>query len=464
VRTIVAKLLRPWIVMPLVAVLAFGGWWVWIRDDGGSAAAATPTSQLVTATKGPMARTVSAEGTIAAAQTDDLSFSSAGTVTAVDVKAGQTVKAGDVVATIDSAELQSAVADAQSSVADAQAKLDDDQSSGASDAQIAADKSALTSAQDKLASAQTALAGAQLVATFDGTVAAVNISVGEQLGSGGTGGTDQSGSQSGSGNSAQAPGGSNDLNGRNGTNGTGSIGNGSNDSSSTTPDIQVISTSSFTIDLGFDDTDIGNIKVGQDATITLSSSSANANGRRFGGGNFPFGAIANGGGGPVFDFNGGTANATNNSGGRDQQPGNGSNTTGGAGSATRAGVASATGKVTDVGTIADASSGVATYPVTVAFADTSGGYHPGANATVEITYAQVPDAIQVPALAVTTTNGTSTVTVSANGKEQTHEVTTGLTSNGMVQITNGLQEGEQVVLRFPGAGALQQRFQGAGGR
>ena len=133
-----------------------------------------------------MARTVSADGTIAAAQTDDLSFASAGTVTAVNVKAGQTVKAGDVLATIDSAELQSAVADAESSVADAQAKLSDDEDAGASDAQIEADKSSLTSAQDKLASAQSDLDGAKLVATFDGTVAAVNISVGEQLGSSGT--------------------------------------------------------------------------------------------------------------------------------------------------------------------------------------------------------------------------------------------------------------------------------------
>jgi multidrug efflux pump subunit AcrA (membrane-fusion protein) len=449
-------LLRPWIVMPLVAALAFGGWWVWIRSDGGSAAAATPTSQLVAATKGAMARTVSAEGTIAAAQTDDLSFSSAGTVTAVNVKAGQTVKSGDVLATIDSAELQSAVADAQSSVADARAKLDDDEDAGASDAQIAADKSALASAQDKLTSAQSDLAGAQLVASFDGTVAAVNISVGEQLASSGTGGTDRSGSQSGSGNSAQAPGGSNSATGANGNNGTGSNGSGTS-----TPDIQVISTSSYTVDLGFDDTDIGNIKVGQTATITLSSSSTNNRGR-FGGGNFPFGAVANGGG-PVFDFNGGNGNASNSDAGK-EQPGNAPNATGGAGAATRADVASATGKVTDVGAIADATSGVATYPVTVAFTDTIGDYHPGANATVEISYAEVADAVQVPALAVTTTNGTSTVTVSVNGKEQTRPVTTGLTSNGMVQITSGLQEGEQVVLRFPGAGALQQRFQGAGGR
>ena len=49
---------------------------------------------------------------------------------------------------------------------------------------------ASTSANDALTNAQEALAGASLVATFDGTVASVDLTVGEQLGSGGTGGTD----------------------------------------------------------------------------------------------------------------------------------------------------------------------------------------------------------------------------------------------------------------------------------
>jgi multidrug efflux pump subunit AcrA (membrane-fusion protein) len=59
--------------------------------------------------------------------------------------------------------------------------------------------------------------------------------------------------------------------------------------------------------------------------------------------------------------------------------------------------------------------------------------------------------------AVTNSNGTSTVTVSNNGKQKTRTVTTGLTSGGMVEITSGLRAGEQVVLSRPGA-----RF-GAGG-
>ena len=431
--TLAKKLVKPWIIMPLVALLAFGGWWIWFRPDDGNAASAAPSDQVVTATKGPMARTVSAEGTIAAAQTDDLSFTSAGTVNAVNVKAGQAVAKGQVLATIDSAALQASVADAESNVADAQAKLSDDRDADASDAQIAADESSLASAQDGLESAQTDLAGAQLVATFDGTVAAVNISVGEQLGSTGSGGTGQTGSDSGSGRSASS------LGNGNGDRGAGTDPAAASDTGqdSSTPDIQVVSTSSFTVDLGFDDTDIGNIKIGQAATVTLSTSSSNANGRGPGG----FRAFFEGGGtGRAPQFDG--------------QNGNGQ---GGTGTPARTDVAGASGKVTDVGTIADASSGVASYPVTVTFTDTSGDYHPGANATVEITYAEVPDAIQVPSLAVTTDNGTSTVTVSANGKEETRVVTTGLTSGGMVQITSGLRAGEQVVVQLPDFGGLRTR-------
>ena len=87
--------------------------------------------------------------------------------------------------------------------------------------------------------------------------------------------------------------------------------------------------------------------------------------------------------------------------------------------------------------------------MTVSFTDTTGDYHPGATATVTITYAQVENVVQVPALAVTTTNGTSTVTVSADGTKETRTVTTGLRSGTMVEITSGLAAGEQVVITRP---------------
>jgi macrolide-specific efflux system membrane fusion protein len=169
------------------------------------------------------------------------------------------------------------------------------------------------------------------------------------------------------------------------------------------------------------------LKVGQSASITVSTSSSSSS-SRFGGA-FPGGLGGLG---------------TNANGANGATKGSSTTTTTPAATGT-----AATGKVTEVGAVADASSGVASYPVTVAFSDSSGTYNPGATVTVAIAYDEVTDAIQVPTLAVTTTNGVSTVTVLANGKEEKRTVTTGLTSGTMVQITSGLRAGETVVLDLP---------------
>src|SRR5262245_44858027 len=99
----------------IVLVIGLGVWWFAIRDDSSSAAITTTTTkELVTATRGPLTESISAEGTVAAAQTDDLSFGASGTVTAVNVAAGDKVTTGQVLATIDSASLQSDVDQAAS--------------------------------------------------------------------------------------------------------------------------------------------------------------------------------------------------------------------------------------------------------------------------------------------------------------------------------------------------------------
>jgi multidrug efflux pump subunit AcrA (membrane-fusion protein) len=420
-------------------VVALAVWWFAIRDNGSSSPAVSTTAQLVTVTRGTMSDTVSAEGTVAAAQTDNLSFSAAGTVNAVNVKSGDTVTAGEVLATIDSAQLQSSVSAAQSTLASAQAKLADDQAASASDAQLAADATTITSASDALASAQQALAGSALVATFDGTVAQVNISVGEQLGSSGSGGTSGTGSASGSGRSSSTLGSGN-------TSPFGGNGNNSNSSSSSNPQIQVVSKGSYTVSLPISSNDIGNVAAGQSVTLTVTTASANGF-PGFGGGRFG-GIFRQLGGGGATGANGTGGNGT---GGNGAGGGNGSGNAGATGAA--GGRASATGTVTDVAQVASASSGVATYPVTVAFTETSNQIDIGTTVTGAIATNVRQNVLQVPILAVTTSNGTSTVTVATKGKlpgpEATRPVTIGATANGMVEITSGLREGESVVERVP---------------
>lgn len=440
------RLRSPWVVMPVVAAVALGLWYAFVRDDGPTSSATTSRTQVVQATSGTMADTISADGTVAAADTEDLSFASAGTVTKVAVEAGDTVKAGQVLAEIDSAELASSLASAQATLAEAEAKLADDEDAGASDAQLEADASSVQSAQDQVDQAQEDLDGAKLTASIDGTVAEVNVTVGEQLSSGGSGGTDRTGSQSGSGGSAASLGSGGSVPGA--SNGS----TGSDGSGSTTADISIVTTGRYTVELGIDASDIAKVEVGQEATVSLSTSSSSTAG--FSGGGFPGGGFPGGG---AFVFPGqGQQGQQGQAGGS----GSGSTTTTTAPAASTDGAA---GLVTEVGKVADASSGVSTYPVTVSFRDTSGTYNVGASVTVAITHRKVTGAVQVPSLAVTTTDGQSTVQVKTSTGTEARVVETGMTSGGMVRITSGLEAGESVVLTLPGApGGTQGNGSGGG--
>jgi multidrug efflux pump subunit AcrA (membrane-fusion protein) len=430
---ITRQLKKPWVVMPLVAVLAVGGWLVLRPDASADEASGQAEPQVVEATVGTMSRTVTADGTVAAAETEDLSFAASGTVTAVNVEAGDEVTEGQVLAQLDSVQLEADVATAEASVADAEAKLADDTDADASDAQLQADRASLTSAQDQLDAAEEALDGATLVAGFDGTVSTVDVTVGEKLADGGAGGTALTGSASGSGSSSSTL----------GTDSGGGLfpGAATTDTSSTSTDaadISIVSAGRFVVELGFDDADIANVAVGQVATISTSSSSSSG----FPGGGFP------GGGFPGLD----QAES-----GDDDAAADGAAAAPDLTATTDPGVE---GLVTEVGSVADASSGVAEYPVTVAFTDDSGELNVGATVSVEIAYEEVEDAIQVPSFAVTTTDGASTVQVQTGATTETRTVETGLTSGTMVQITDGLAEGESVVIEIP---ALGDRGGDAGG-
>src|SRR5262249_26502025 len=82
------------------------------------------TTGTATVSRGTVTLQVSASGTVAAAQQRGLSFTVAGTVTEVDVKAGDLVKSGQVLARIDPTDAQAAVDSAQSRVSDASDAVD----------------------------------------------------------------------------------------------------------------------------------------------------------------------------------------------------------------------------------------------------------------------------------------------------------------------------------------------------
>ena len=198
------RLRHPWVIIPAVLVLATGVWWFGFRSSGTSASAASPTQQLVAVTKGPMSSTVSAEGTVAAAQTDDLSFTSAGHR---DRGQREGRRHGDR-----RRGARDASTPPQLAAARGERGVDRRQRAGEALRRPGVrrvgrpdrgrrDEPRLRRTTPSR-TPQQALAGASLVATFDGTVAQVNVTVGEQLASGGTGGTSTTGSGSGSGQSS----------------------------------------------------------------------------------------------------------------------------------------------------------------------------------------------------------------------------------------------------------------------
>ncbi|HEY1734788.1 MAG TPA: biotin/lipoyl-binding protein [Acidimicrobiales bacterium] len=246
---------RRWFVVgAVVVVLAAGaGIGIWLGTSGSSGPGLKVTTQVVAVGTGTMKQTVSTTGTVNPAQQADLDFAASGKITAVDVTAGQTVTVGQTLATIDPAALQAQADSAQASLTAAQAKLSSDEADGASTSQIQSDQASVTSAQSQLTSANTDLADATLTSTIAGTVASVSLTVGQQVSSGGSG-------SGGTGSTGTGSAGT-------GSTGTGSTGTGSTGSSSSAQ-VVVIGTSSFVVNGTVDDTEVGDVKAGDQAVIT----------------------------------------------------------------------------------------------------------------------------------------------------------------------------------------------------
>lgn len=162
---------RRLLVLAGVVVVAAGGgaaWWLL------KPAAATTAPMVVPVTVGAQRQTVSASGTVEPADRADLNFAVTGEVTAVLVEAGDAVTAGQALATVDDTLLQ-----AQLTAAQAQLDAAEDAAADSDDAAAAA---SVVSAESDVAAAQEAVEQATLTAPIAGTVAAVDLAVGDRVG------------------------------------------------------------------------------------------------------------------------------------------------------------------------------------------------------------------------------------------------------------------------------------------
>jgi multidrug efflux pump subunit AcrA (membrane-fusion protein) len=355
---------------------AGGGYWA----VKGSPAPA-PTYQLIAAASSTLQQTVSSTGTIEPAEVENLNFATSGQVTSVTATVGEKVKAGQVLAKVNSASLAANVAQAKATESSDAAKVSSDEASGSgvTSAQLTADEAAVTAAENQVTDAEQALAEADLTSPISGVVASVNLTVGQQVS-----GTGSSGGGNGSGGSGGSGGGGAGGSGSGGSSSSGSSGSGNSSSAQ----VEVISTTSYVVNATVDDTQVGSVQNGDQAVIV------------------PDGATA-----PVY------------------------------------------GVVSSVGLIGSSSSGVATYPVTIAVTGNPGGLYPGASATVTLIVKELSNVTTVPTAALHYTSAGAEVYEIVNGRQVAYPVTTGMTSGGQTQIVSGLSAGTEVVVPVSTGGA-----------
>jgi multidrug efflux pump subunit AcrA (membrane-fusion protein) len=104
------------------------------------------------------------------------------------------------------------------------------------------------------------------------------------------------------------------------------------------------------------------------------------------------------------------------------------------------------GRVTKVSVLPDeGSTGVVEYPATILVTQSAKGLRAGMSASAEVVVEQVRNAVTVPSEAISSAGG-KTVTVEEDGEEVTKSVTTGLEGDETTEVVSGLKAGETIVL------------------
>lgn len=364
-----------------LALVAGAVYWFVLRQPSTAAAAPEATTQSVAASLSTVQQSVTTTATLTPSVQEEVAFAGSGTVTAVEVEAGETVTAGQALATIDTLQLDAALKSAQADLAEAQAALADSEDSSdgsAADlARISADEAQVEVARSAVTAAEEALAGATLTAPVAGLVTEVNVSVGQAV-------TGSTSTASGSGSAATGSG-SGSGSGAGSSGGTGGSAPGATSGTTTTSSgaaFVIVGTDAWEASASVGDADLPHLTVGNQVELTVDGLEDTV-----------FGTVAT------------------------------------------------------IGLLPSTSSGSASYPVTIAVTGSPEGLHDGMSADAEIIYERRTDVLTVPSAAVRTVDGESVVTqLDEDGEEVTTVVTVGATTGSLVEITSGLEEGDEVLV------------------
>jgi multidrug efflux pump subunit AcrA (membrane-fusion protein) len=327
---------RPSAITAVVAALTMAALVGAVVAIGSPSTAQTARERIVTATSGVVQTTVSGSGSLQPSKQLNLSFGASGAVTHVYVKAGDHVVQGQLLARIDPSSAEADLAQAKADLQSAEDTLTKAQSSGSSSTttaaatsgavysyvsasdttttpttttpttttpttttpkttpkttapkqtrqqtaappssggsaggssgstvSVAAAAAAVESAKLTVTKAEKALAATKLFAPTGGTIAAVNGAVGDNITAGSSGSSGSSGGSS-SGSSPSVAGG---LGG-----GSSSSSSSSSGQSSGSGFITLVNVHRFTMDVSLSESDIGSVKIGQAATVTVNAAS-----------------------------------------------------------------------------------------------------------------------------------------------------------------------------------------------
>ncbi|ASW53159.1 efflux RND transporter periplasmic adaptor subunit [Plantactinospora sp. KBS50] len=369
-----------------LAVLAAAAWGYLSFSE--STPRATASVRTVPVVRGTVTASVTAAGNLASAVTAAPTFATSGIVTEIDVKVGDKVKKGAVLAKVDDAVARRQLTAARSNLTAARDALDRASDAGGSTASAQAQ---VTQAELDVETAQQAVDGTVLAAPMTGTVVAVNGTVGSSSGS--------SGSSSGGGSSGSS---GSSSGGGSGSSGGGSSSGSSGGSGSSSGFIQIQDLTKLQVSAAFAEADATKLKPGMAATVTWN-------------------ALPD---------------------------------------------ATADAKVASIDPNATTSNGVVTYGVVLSLDQLPDGARPGQTVQVSVTVGTVDDAVAVNAVAVTGTGNRDTVTVLENGEQVSRPVQVGLEGDQLVEITSGLEVGDEVVLPTStgtSGGTGGRNFPGGGG-
>jgi HlyD family secretion protein len=141
------------IVVLVLAALGAAGYFGYQEFQRRQAEARRPQYEVVTVERGDISATVSATGAVLPEREVNLTFAATGTIREVNALVGASVSEGEILAALDTADLQLAVRQAEVGLAQAQAQLQQ-LNEGPNEADVVAAQAALASAQQAVASAQ----------------------------------------------------------------------------------------------------------------------------------------------------------------------------------------------------------------------------------------------------------------------------------------------------------------------